>query len=385
MKKTVSGNKPQKSIKTISSNKSKSRTKKASSHSSRGVDDARRVQAEILAPEEENTISPSSPEDEFSSPWDDETLDESEDSDSYIATDTKAPSTKALAKPSRALTTADPMSVYLASIQKYPLLSREEEQKLALQYFESKDPSAAQALVTANLRFVVKIAAEYSKFGAKLIDLVQEGNVGLMHAIREFNPYKGVRLITYAVWWIRGYIQDYLMRQYSLVRIGTTQNQRKLFYQLKREKEALDALGENPDYKQLAEKLGIPEDEIQDMQNRLKGRDISLDRPMDTDTKVTLGDLQKSKESLTLDEELALNEQIALLKEKIDEIRPELSPREIIILDERLLADEPLTLQEIGEKYNITREAVRQMEVRVVNKIKKKFLDTTESTESEKK
>lgn len=286
--------------------------------------------------------------------------------------DTKV--SRAESKSSKSLTTADPMSLYLASIQKYPLLSREEEQKLALQYFETKDASAAQALVTANLRFVVKVAAEYSKFGAKLIDLVQEGNVGLMHAIREFNPYKGVRLITYAVWWIRGYIQEYLMKQYSLVRIGTTQNQRKLFYQLKREKEALDALGENPDYKQLSEKLGIPVDEIQDMQNRLSGRDISLDRPLDDNTKTTLGDLQQNKDNLPLDEELALNEQISLLKEKIDEIRPELSTRELIILDERILADDPLTLQEIGEKHSITREAVRQMEVRVINKIKKKFL-----------
>lgn len=300
---------------------------------------------------------------------------DSDERTAFIQTPTNEFSASELkSKGSRSLATVDPMTLYLASIQKYPLLSREEEQKLALKYFETKDATAAQALVTANLRFVVKVAAEYSKFGAKLIDLVQEGNVGLMHAIREFNPYKGVRLITYAVWWIRGYIQEYLMRQYSLVRIGTTQNQRKLFYQLKREKDALDALGENPDYKQLSEKFGIPANEIQDMQNRLSGRDVSLDRPLDSDTKTTLGDLQNNKEAIPLDEKLALNEQLSLLKEKIDEIRPELSSRELIILEERLLADEPLTLQEIGEKYKITREAVRQMEVRVINKIKKKFL-----------
>jgi len=302
---------------------------------------------------------------------------DADDINTDINVELKSSNSKMVAKTSKAVTTADPMSLYLASIQKYPLLSREEEQKLALKYYETKDASAAQALVTANLRFVVKVAAEYSKFGAKLIDLVQEGNVGLMHAIREFNPYKGVRLITYAVWWIRGYIQEYLMRQYSLVRIGTTQNQRKLFYQLKREKEALDALGEATDYKQLSEKLGIPVDEIQDMQKRLSGRDISLDRPLDDETKTTLGDLQTNQESRPLDEELALNEQLALLKDKIEEIRPELSQRELIILDERLLADDPLTLQEIGEKYKITREAVRQMEVRVINKIKKKFLSST--------
>lgn len=327
----------------------------------------RTVTAEVVSEDSEPIIEPleMSP----NSDWDvDEDLAQENPKKDLI------PTRKKPAKSSSALTTADPMSIYLASIQKYPILSREEEQKVATHYFETKDPASAQALVTANLRFVIKIAAEYSKFGAKLIDLVQEGNVGLMHAIREFNPYKGVRLITYAVWWIRGYIQEYLMRQYSMVRIGTTQNQRKLFYQLKREKESLDALGVSKDFKQLAEKLGIPEHEIQEMQNRLSGRDISLDRPLDDNTKTTLGDLQTNKESLMLDEDLALREQLHILKEKIDEIRPELSERELIILDERLLADDPLTLQEIGEKYKITREAVRQMEVRVIAKIKKKFL-----------
>ncbi len=221
---------------------------------------------------------------------------------------------------------------------------------------------------------MVKVASEYAKFGPRLIDLIQEGNVGLMHAVREFNPYKGVRLITYAVWWIKGYIQEYLMRQYSLVRIGTTQTQRKLFYQLQRERETLEALGENPDFKKLSEKLGISEEEISDMQSRLSGRDISLDRPLDENTKVTLGDLQSSKHALPLDEDLALREQLSILRAKVEELRPTFSPRELVILDERLLADEPLTLQEIGEKYSITREAIRQMEVRVLNKLTKKFI-----------
>ena len=137
---------------------------------------------------------------------------------------------------SKALAPSDPVTRYMAEIRRYPLLSKEDEQEIARKYYETKSPELAEVLVTSNLRFVVKVAAEYSKFGARLIDLVQEGNVGLMHAVKEFNPYKGVRLITYAVWWIRGYIQDFLMRQYSLVRIGTTQNQRKLFYQLQREK-----------------------------------------------------------------------------------------------------------------------------------------------------
>lgn len=273
----------------------------------------------------------------------------------------------------KSLATSDPLSIYLSDVRKYPVLSREQEQEVARNFYETKDPEAAQILVKSNLRFVVKIAAEYSKFGAKMIDLVQEGNVGLMHAVREFNPYKGARLITYAVWWIRGYIQEYLMRQYSMVRIGTTQNQRKLFYQLQKQKDALDALGQQPDLALLSSRLGIPEDEVAQMAQRMSGRDVSLDRPLDDDSSGTLMDLQKSPADGNLDEQLARAEQLEILKQKIEEIRPELSEREKIILDERLLNDDPLTLQEIGQKHGITREAVRQMEARVMKKIKAKM------------
>lgn len=276
----------------------------------------------------------------------------------------------ALTEGTRAVTSADPLVMYLNEIRRYRVLTREEEMALAKKYFENKDPEAAEALVKANLRFVVKVAAEYSKFGAKMIDLIQEGNVGLMHAVREFNPYKGARLITYAVWWIRGYIQEFLMRQYSLVRIGTTQNQRKLFYQLQKEKDALDAMGIEPNAALISERLGIPEDEVRDMAMRMSGRDISLDRPLDDDSGSSLGDFQKNESDQPLDEQLARAEQLSLLREKIEDLRPHLSDREKIILDERILNDEPLTLQEIGEKYGITREAVRQMESRVMKKIK---------------
>lgn len=282
---------------------------------------------------------------------------------------------KSLALPdsSKSLTSTDPLAMYLNEIRRYKVLTREEEMALAKRYFESKDAAAAEALVKSNLRFVVKVAAEYSKFGAKMIDLIQEGNVGLMHAVREYNPYKGARLITYAVWWIRGYIQEYLMRQYSMVRIGTTQNQRKLFYQLQREKEALDAMGIEPNAALIGSRLGIPEDEVRDMAMRMSGRDVSLDRPVDDEGTTSLGDLQRNRDEAPLDEELARQEQLSILKQKIEEIRPELSDREKIILDERILNDDPLTLQEIGEKYGITREAVRQMEVRLMKKIKAKM------------
>lgn len=273
----------------------------------------------------------------------------------------------------RGLTSKDPLAIYLNEIRKYPVLTREQEQEIARKYYETKDPEAAQLLVKSNLRFVVKVAAEYSKFGARLIDLIQEGNVGLMHAVREFNPYKGNRVITYAVWWIRGYIQEYLMRQYSLVRIGTTQAQRKLFYQLQKQKEALDALGENPDYAQLGHRLGVSTEEVTNMAQRLSGRDVSLDRPLDGDSSARLSDMQKDENTVPLDEQLAREEQLSLLKTKLEELRPELNEREKILLEERLLADEPLTLQEIGEKYGITREAVRQAEARLMKKIKEKM------------
>lgn len=283
------------------------------------------------------------------------------------------PPTKALTVPTTAkgLTSKDPLTTYLNEIRHFKVLSREEESAVAKKYYETKDPEAAQMLVKSNLRFVVKVAAEYSKFGARMIDLIQEGNVGLMHAVREFNPYKGTRLITYAVWWIRGYIQEYLMRQYSMVRIGTTQTQRKLFYQLQKQKHALDNLSRNPDYALLSSKLGVTEEELTEMAQRMSGRDVSLDRPVGGDESSTrLGDLQKDEASEPLDERLAQAEMLSLLKEKIDVLRPQLNEREKILLEERLLADEPLTLQEIGEKYGITREAVRQAETRLMKKIK---------------
>lgn len=276
---------------------------------------------------------------------------------------------------SKALTSADPVTRYMVEIGRYPLLTREQEHELAVKYRETGDAKAAEQLVTANLRFVVKVAAEYTKFGARLIDLVQEGNVGLMHAVKEFNPYKGVRLISYAVWWIRGYIQEYLMRQYSMVRIGTTANQRKLFYQLQKEREKLERMGVEHGLAQLSGKLGVTSEEAHEMHSRLSGRDVSLDAPVGDEGSTRLLDLQHEADPHAIDDELGQREEIHHLVEKIDELRPDLNEREIFLLDARLLADEPMTLQEIGDKYGTTREAVRQMEVRLMNKIKKSVIE----------
>ena len=272
----------------------------------------------------------------------------------------------------------DPLTLYLTEIRKYTLLSREQESELAKKYYETKDPQLAQTLVKSNLRFVVKIAAEYAKFSSKLIDVIQEGNVGLMHAVKEFNPYKGNRLITYAVWWIRGYIQEYLMRQFSMVRIGTTANQRKLFYQLQKQKQELEKMSSPENVALLSHRLGIPEDEITEMAKRLSSRDVSLDKPSshEDDSATPLSSLLKKEDgSLPLDEQMALDEQLSLLMGAIDKLKSSLSEKEIILLDERVLSDEPLTLQEIGDKYGITREAVRQTEARLMKKIKDMMLN----------
>lgn len=271
---------------------------------------------------------------------------------------------------STALAPTDPLSKYMLEIRKYPLLSKEEELRLAKLYYDHGDKSAAETLVTSNLRFVVKVAAEYSKFGAKLIDLIQEGNVGLMHAVREFNPYKGVRLITYAVWWIRGYIQEFLMRQYSMVRIGTTANQRKLFYQLQKEREELERMGYDKGIALLSGRLGIPEEEVKTMHQRLSGRDLSLDQPFTSNESGSLMDFQTDTTEGELEESLGTQEELSILQENLEALRSDLNEKELYLLDHRLLSDEPKTLQEIGDEFGVTREAVRQMEVRLMKKIK---------------
>lgn len=269
----------------------------------------------------------------------------------------------------------DPVLQYIQEIKRYPLLTREEETELAQWYYETKDPVAAQKLVTSNLRFVVKVAGEYAKFGARLIDLIQEGNIGLLHAVKEYNPHKGVRLISYAVWWIRGYIQEYLMKQYSLVKIGTTQNQKKLFYRLQKEKASLEKIRESGDYAEIANRLGVNEQEVKDMADRLNGRDLSLSVSINNDSGASFLDLQKD-DHLPPDEMLSRAEELSLLRHKISELRQSLNEKELILLDERILADEPATLQDIADRYQITREAVRQSEARLIQKLKKLMVET---------
>ena len=267
---------------------------------------------------------------------------------------------------------ADPvLSTYIKEIQKYPLLTKEEEHKLAVDYFENKTKESLQKLVTHNLRFVVKVAYEYVHYRLKLLDLIQEGNIGLLKAVQDFNPYKEVRLTTYAVWWIKSYIQDYLLKNYSLVKMGTTQAQKRLFYRLRKEQKELEKLGMRPnDMKLLASRLEVKEKEVIEMDQRLSGADLSLNAPMDQDNKTDhLSMLPDTHEAA--DEEMGDVEQKELFKIILDQFAKTLEGRDKIIFDKRLISEEPMTLLEIGEKYGVTKERARQLEEQIKDRLKK--------------
>ncbi len=271
----------------------------------------------------------------------------------------------------------DTLTQYLMKIRNYPVLSKEKEHELAVKYFESGDREAAELLVKSNLKFVVKIAMEYSKFGAKLIDIIQEGNVGLMHALKEYNPYKGVKLISYAVWWIRGYIQDYMMKQQSMVKIGTNQKQRKLFYQLEKEHAKILHEGLESTPLLLSQRLDVPEKDVLDMQQRLSHKDLSLDQTVSEDSDTSWLEQQSEDTAEPMDELIIQSEQLELLKEKIATLKQDLSDKEIQLLELRILNDNPVTLKSLGDEWKVTREAARQTEARLIEKIKKAFLENS--------
>src|SRR6266540_811799 len=269
----------------------------------------------------------------------------------------------------KALVTFDPLQRYLAEIRRFALLSREEEHRLAVDYKEYGNVEAAYKLVTANLRLVVMIAREYQKAFKNLLDLIQEGNMGLMEAVKNFDPYRGVRFPSYAVWWIRAYMIRYIMNDWRMVKIGTTQAQRKLFFNLQKEKEKIEAEGLAPGPKLLAQRLNVKEDEVVEMEQRLAGRDLSVDVPIGEDDEATLLNfLQDSKQSP--EEQFADAQYRELLRLKMEQFAKNLKDKELVIYRERLLTEDPVTLREIGEKYGISRERVRQIEERVKKKLK---------------
>lgn len=270
---------------------------------------------------------------------------------------------------SKALVAFDPLQRYLTEIRRFPLLSREEEHRLAVEYKEYGNVEAAYKLVTSNLRLVVMIAREYQKAFKSLLDLIQEGNMGLMEAVKNFDPYRGVRFPSYAVWWVRAYMIRYIMNDWRMVKIGTTQAQRKLFFNLQKEKEKIEAEGLTPGPKLLAQRLNVKEDEVVEMEQRLASRDLSVDMPIGDDDEATLLNFLPDDKQ-TPEEQFAETQYSDLLREKMELFAKNLKDKELVIYRERLLNEEPLTLREIGEKYGISRERVRQIEERVKKKLK---------------
>jgi RNA polymerase sigma-32 factor len=264
---------------------------------------------------------------------------------------------------------SDPLQRYLAEIRRHPLLTPEEEHKLAVRYFQTKDVEAAQRLVLGNLRLVVKIAFAFVRLYQNALDLIQEGNIGLMHAIKKFDPFKGVKLSTYAAWWIRAYILKYIMNNYRIYKIGTTEAQKKLFYKLNQEMEKLTAAGESPTPKLLAERFDVREADVMEMQQILREDDISLDAPIQEDSKTPLSNFFSSQQR-PVDEELADRELIQLFREKLQEFSRDLGEKERGVLERRLLADSPETLQDLGNTFGISRERIRQIEKKLIRKLK---------------
>lgn len=275
----------------------------------------------------------------------------------------------------------DPLQRYLAEIRRYPVLSREEEHELAVRYKEHGDMEAAYRLVTSNLRLVVMIAREYQRAFRNLLDLIQEGNMGLLEAVKNYDPYRGIRFPSYAVWWIRAYIIRYIMNNWRLVKLGTTQAQRKLFFNLQKEKERLEREGFKPTPQLIARRLDVKESEVVEMEQRLSGRDVSVDAPIQEGEEATLLDFLAAQggnaEQLVADAEAR-----ALLKKKIEEFGKTLAGKEKVIFDERLMSEHPLTLQEIGDRYGISRERVRQLEERLKKKLKKFLLQSAKDIEA---
>ncbi|HSD09498.1 MAG TPA: RNA polymerase factor sigma-32, partial [Candidatus Binatia bacterium] len=266
-----------------------------------------------------------------------------------------------------ALVPQDSLQRYLAEIRRYPLLSREDERELAIRYKEKEDIDAAYRLVTANLRLVVMIAREYQKAARNLLDLVQEGNIGLMEAVKNFDPYRGVRFPSYAVWWVRAYIIRYLINNWRMVKLGTTQAQRKLFFNLQKEKDRLEAAGIRPAPKLIAQRLDVKESEVVEMEQRLAGRDLSIDAQSD-EGGASLLDVLPSRERAA-EQQFADAEFRAQASEKIHKFGETLRDKERVIFETRLLAEKPATLQEIGDRYGISRERVRQIEERLKKKL----------------
>ncbi|MCL4245632.1 MAG: RNA polymerase factor sigma-32 [Candidatus Dadabacteria bacterium] len=282
-----------------------------------------------------------------------------------------------------AIAVREPMGVFLREIEKYPVLSRDEEYALALRYYEDKDLEAANRLVVSNLRFVVKIASEYVSYGFPLTDLVQEGTLGLMKAVKKFNPHKGYRLISYAVWWIRAGIQNHIMKFWSQVKIGTTQAERKLFHKIGRAKRQLHLDGgtlSKEDAGKVAEVFGVREKDVIDMELRTAARDFSLDSTVTDDNSITYVDTL-AVEGPSQEEVLEGIETNVLAHRGLEEGLTKLSPREKRVIESRYLSSPQGKLRELGEELGISKERVRQIEVQALRKLKGEVESSIDSGE----
>ncbi|HYP78374.1 MAG TPA: RNA polymerase factor sigma-32 [Polyangiaceae bacterium] len=271
----------------------------------------------------------------------------------------------------RGLARFDALQAYMREVQRHPLLSPDEEHKLAVQYQKGQDREVAARLVTANLRLVVKIAYEYRRAYRNMMDLVQEGNIGLMQAVKRYDPYRGVKLSSYAAWWIRAYMLRFILNNWRLVKVGTTQAQRKLFFNLNKEKARLTAMGIEPSHAEIAKRLNVAESEVTEMDRRLARADASLDATVnEADGRSTTRLELMPSTNATPDQIAEGSEFSELLQAQLAEFRTTLSGKDIDIFDKRVVADEPLTLQELGDQFGVSRERVRQLEARLMGKLR---------------
>jgi RNA polymerase sigma-32 factor len=273
----------------------------------------------------------------------------------------------------------DPLRAYMAEVARHRVLSREEEHELAVRYAETGDVSAAYKLVASNLRLVVKIAHEYRRTAFQLLDLIQEGNLGLMQAVKKYDPWKGVKLSSYAAWWIRAYIIRFLMENWRMVKLGTTQAQRKLFFNLAKEREKLLARGIDPTPRLLAKNLQVEEKDVLEMSARMASDDLSLDAPVssaggDDESRQTRLDRFPSASEAPPDERLGDEELRRIFREKLERFAASLADeKERFIFEHRLLPPDgatPLTLQEVGDRFKLTRERARQIEAKLTGRLR---------------
>jgi len=301
-------------------------------------------------------------------------VEEKETSSSHGKASTQArpgPSSRSLRPTSSASVQGDMLKIYLSEIGRYEILGKEEQNQLALRFKKQGDKEARRQLIASNLRLVAKIAMDFSKQSKEnVLDLIQEGNVGLVKAMNKFDPQRGIKFSYYASYWIKAYILKFIMENRKLVKIGTTQNQRKLFYQLNKERQKLKARGVQPEAKTLADRLGVEEEDVIQMRARLGSEELSLDSPIGDDSRVSYGSFLPDA-GRPVDEEVSRAQRLKIMGEKIQEFRGTLSGREADIFDQRIMGEGGVTLQTLGAKYDVSRERIRQIQNGLVQKTQK--------------